>query len=247
MQIIGGAVLLQNGNGSGMGVIRAPTVIPPLTSGDANVSLGTTVEWSSNTWLYIAEGQANVRSATYDTVNYDTNNMVYQLCYAHRSIRLPVSSGAVTASGGGARWSTIVRQGGSNTVRLYGAVANVNANLSDFKSNTDTQLSGNYNANYIANTLFAGDVTTQFTVPANRFFLIGVFGGPYYKNYRKTANNYTAVNAGNAIVTVLNKVYVGPWPTGATSGIPRQIGGNTSNYNVLDGNILLAAFKFEVV
>lgn len=243
MQIIGGAILLE----TGANVIRQAVVPITPTSGDPNVSLGTTVNWSSNTWLYIAEGQANVRGAPFDTVNYDTNNMVYQLCYAHRSIRLPVSSGPVTASGGGARWSTIVRQSGTNTVRLYGAVANVNANLSDFKSNTDTQLSGNYNANYVTNTLFAGDVTTQFTVPANRFFLIGIFGGPYYKNYRKTANNYTAVNAGNAIVTVLNKVYVGPWPTGATSGIPRQIGGNTSNYNFLDSNILLAAFKFEIV
>lgn len=243
MQIIGGAILL----GTGANVIRQAIVPVIPTSGDPNVSLGTTVEWSSNTWLYIAEGQANVRSAQYDTINYDTNNMVYQLCYAHRSIRLPVSSGAVTASGGGARWSTIVRQSGTNTVKLYGAVANVNANLSDFKSNTDTQLSGNYSANYIANTLFAGEVSTQFTVPANRFFLIGIQGGPYYKNYRKTANNYTAVNAGNSIVTILNKVYAGPWPTGATSGIPIQIGGNTSNYNFLNGNILLAAFKFEVV
>lgn len=243
MQVIGGAILL----GTGVNVVKQTAVAIVPTSGDPNVSLGTTVNWTSNTWLYIAEGQANVRSPQYDTINYDTNNMVYQLCYAHRSIRLPVSSGPVTASGGGARWSTIVRQGGTNTVRLFGAVANVNANLSDFKSNTDTQLSGNYTANYATNTLFAGDVTTQFTVPANRFFLIGIQGGPYYKNYRKTANNYTAVNAGNAIVTVLNKVYVGPWPTGATSGIPRQIGGNTSNYNVLDSNILLAAFKFEVV
>lgn len=247
MQIIGGAVLLGDNNGAGMRVIRQPSVLPPLVSGDANVSLGTTVQWTSNTWLYLAEGQANVRSAPFDTVNYDTNNMVWQLFYAHQSIRLPVSSGTVSATGGGARMSSIVRQSGSNNPFFYGAVSGPGANLSDFKSNTDISITAQINLTYTANTLWQGNVTNQLTVPANRFFMLGFAGGPYYRNFKRTANNYTAVNGNTAIFTVVNQAYAAAWPSGPLRGIPTQLNGNTASYYSLSGNILLAAVKFEVV
>ena len=246
MQIIGGMILLDEGGGTGMIVTPRSTGPSVPISGDANVSLGTTVNWTSNTWLYLAEGQANVRSSPFD-FGFDTNNMVWQLFYAHRSIRLPVSSGPVTASGGGARWSSIVRQSGSNSPQLYGAIAGADANLTDFKSNTDTALSGILSIAYLANTLWQGNVTTQFTVPANRFFLLGFVGGPFYRNYKRTANNYTAVNAGNAIVTVINRAYTAGWPSGPVRGIPTNLSGNVSGYTTLNGNIFLAAVKFEIV
>lgn len=243
MQAIGGMVI----DG---GIVFATPPIPGPTgpiSGDATVNLGTTVNWSSNTWLYLAEGQANVRSASFDTVNYDTNNMVWQLFYAHRSIRLPVSSGPVSATGGGARYSSITRQGGSNSPMLYGAIAGSGATLTDFKNNTDTVISSVVSISYTANTLWQGNVTTQFTVPANRFFMLGFLGGPYYRNYKRAANNYTAVNSGNAIVTVINQAYTAGWPSGPGRGIPTQIGGNVASYMSLASNILLAAVKFEIV
>lgn len=245
MQIIGGAVLL--GNGTGMRSIRASSPISPLVSGDANVSLGTTVQWTSNTWLYLAEGQANVRSVPFDTVNYDTNNMLWQMFYAHQSIRLPISSGPVSASGGGARWSSIVRQNGGNSPQLYGAIAGADANLADFKSNIDTALSTVVSITYTANALWQGNVTTQFTVPANRFFMLGFLGGPYYRNFKRTANNYTAVNGNVAIVTVINQAYIAGWPSGPGRGVPTQLKGNTAGYMSLASNIFLSAVKFEVV
>lgn len=239
MQAQGGMII-----DGGMIVLTPSSEIVPV-SGSANVTLGTTVEWASNTWLYIAEGRANASLSS--EYAFDTNNMVWQLFYAHRSIRLPVSSGAVSPTGGGARWSTIVRQSGTNNPQLYGAIANVDANLSEFKSNTDTALSGVLSINYTANTLWQGNISTALTIPANRFFLLGVTGGPYYKDYRRTANNYTAVSGGNAIVTVINTAYTAGWPSGPARGVPTAIGGNTSGYTKLTGNILLAAFKFEIV
>lgn len=230
-----------------MRVAGRPYVVPPLLSGDANVSLGTTVQWTSNTWLYLAEGQANVRSIPYDTVNYDTNNMVWQLFYAHQSIRLPVSSGTISATGGGARMSSIVRQSGTNSPYFYGAVSGADANLSDFKSNTDISMTAVVSITYAANTLWQGNVTNQLVVPANRFFMLGFGGGPYYRNFRRTANNYTAVNGNTAIFTVINQAYAAGWPSGPVRGIPTQLKGNTASYYSLSGNILLAAVKFEVV
>lgn len=240
MQIIGGAILL----GDGAAVTKQVVVPVAPVVGDPNVTLGTTVSWSSNTFLYLAEGQANVTAQDY---TLDTNNIVWQLFYAHKSIRLPVSRGSISASGGGARWSTIVKQNNNNTVFLYGALGGADATRTNFKSNTDTLLSTSTSFQYVANVLYQGNITTAFTVPENNYFMLGFTGGPFWKNYRRTANNYTAVSGGNAIVTVINDVYSGGWPTGPGRGIPTQLGGNTSNFTKLTGNILLAAVKFEIV
>ena len=242
MQITGGLSIV------GGTTITNPVVILSLLSGDANVSIGTTVEWSSNTWLYLAEGQSNVAAQDYTT---DTNNIVWQLFYAHKSIKLPVSQGNVDyVGGGGARWSTITRENGANEITLYGAIGGEGANKTNFKSNTDTVIA---TANYLvypqanAAALYPGNITTQFVVPENRFFMLGFSSGPFYKNYRRTANNYTAVNGGMPIFTVLNEVYSGNWPTGPIRGIPNLFGGNTTNFTKLTSNILLSAVKFEVV
>lgn len=241
MQISNGTLIIQGG---GMNIIPA-TIAPGVVSGDPSVNIGTTVNWTSNTWLYIAGGQANVTAQDYI---FDTNNMVWQLCYAHQSIRLPISNGAVTPTGGGARWSTIVRQNGTNTPWIYGAIGGSGATRTNFKSNTDTVLSPlGPSISYSANTLYAGRIDTSFTVPANRFFLIGVTGGPFYKNYRRTANNYTAVYGGNAIITIINEAYTAGWPSGPGRGVPTLLGGNTSSYTRLSSNIMLAAIKFEIV
>ena len=227
-------------NMTGGYIIDAPpsTITGPV-SGDPNLSLGNTVDWTSNTFLYIAEGQSNVTAQDF---RYDTNNMVWQLFYAHRSIRLPVGAGNA-----GFRWSTITRQSGSNTVGLNAVASSVNNTKGNFNSNVETIVSVIRSFSYAANTLYQGNVQQQFVVPANRYFLLGFIGGPFYKNYRRTSNNYTAVYLGNAIVTAIPEVYSAPWPSGPTRGVPTQIGGNTTSYLKFESNILLSAIRFEVV
>jgi len=231
---------------SGVNMTGGYQIVPPTlqyppgpVSGDPTLSLGTTVDWTSNTFLYIAEGQSNVTAQDYRS---DTNNMVWQLFYAHRSIRLPVGSGNP-----GFRFSTITRQGGTNTIGLNGVASSSNNTKGNFNSNVETIISTFRSFQYTANTLYQGNVQQQFTVPANRYFLLGFTGGPFYKNYRRTANNYTAVYLGNAIVTAIPEVYSAPWPTGPVRGIPSQLGGNTSSYLKFESNILLSAIRFEVV
>lgn len=234
MQIIGGAVLLGNGAAVTKQVVLAGPAVP--VSGDPNVTLGTQVEWASNTYFYLAN--TTTVGISGPDHQYDTNNMMYQLFYAHRSIRLPVGSN---------RWGFTPRSSGSNTVRLLAIVAANTNNRTNWAPNTETTITSATSWNYVANTFQQERITTQITIPANRYFLIGQDGGPYYKNYRRTANNITAVSGGNAIVTAINEVYVGPWPSGPNSGVPNQLGGPTASYIKFSGNLAYTGFKFEIV
>ncbi len=235
MQIIGGAILLGDGAAVTKQVVVPVAPVGPV-SGDPNVTLGTTVNWTSNTYFYTAN--ATTIGISGGDHQYDTNNMAYQLFYAHRQIRLPVGSN---------RYGSVSRSGGSNSVRLLAIVAPNANNRNNWAPNTETVISSTQSWNYVANTLYQAPITTQITIPANRYFLLGQDGGPYYKNYRKTANNITAVNAGNAIVTAINEVYVGPWPSGPNAGVPNQLGGPTASYLKFSGNLFYSAFKFEIV
>ena len=231
MQIIGGAVLL----GTGASVTKQVIPDPILVSGDSALSLGNTVSWSSNTYFYTA-GYDKLSGSD---IQYDTNNMVWQLFYANRSIRLPVGS---------QKWGPIPRSGGSNGQRLRAIVAPNNNDKTNWGSNVETQLYNIASVNYTANTLYENPITTQLTVPANRYFLLGIDQGPYYKNYkRNAANSITAVSDGTAVVTVLNEVYIGPWPSGPNSGVPNQLGGNAAGYLRFTSNLYYSAFKFEIV
>lgn len=232
MQITGGFELR-----GGMVLTKPPPISGIPVSGDANLTLGLTVEWSSNTYFYTA-GTSTIGISGGD-YQYDTNNMVWQLFYAHRQIRIPVGSN---------RWGPIPRQGGSNSFRLRGIISPGTNNKNSWGSNVETTIGDTGSVvNYSANTLYQTSTTTAITIPANRYFLLGIVNGPFYKNYRKTANNITAVNGGNAVVTVLNEVYVGPWPSGPTGGIPNQLTGNTSGYLKFTSNIYYSGIKFEIV
>jgi hypothetical protein len=223
-------------------VISGGVVILPrdpslnVISGDPALALGTQVAWTSNTYFYTA-GASTIGISGGDH-QYDTNNMVWQVFYAHQEIRLPVGSN---------RWGPISRTGGANAVELQGIVAPNTNNKTNWAPNVETRVRNTVSINYAPNVLNENSITTQITIPANRYFLLGISNGPFYKNYRKTANNITAVNGGNPVFTVLNEVYVGPWPTGPLSGIPNQLGGNAASYFKFAGNLYYSAFKFEVV
>lgn len=207
-------------------------------SGDPNLTLGIQAAWTSNTYFYSANAQTVQSGSGISDHTYDTNNMLWQVFYAHRQIRLPVGSN---------RWGVLSRQNGTNSFDLYVAVSSENNTLGKFNSNVDVLIGDNLgNQNYTGNTLFQSPITTQVTIPANRYFLLGITGGPFYKNYRRTANNITAVNNSNAIVTAVNKVYVATWPSGPTRGIPTQLGGNVTSYLEFNSNIYYSAFKFEI-
>lgn len=208
-------------------------------SGDATLTLGTLVDWTSNTYFYTANATRVQSGSGIPDHTYDTNNMVWQLFYAHKQIRLPVGSN---------RWGALARQNGTNTLTLRVIVAPNDNDKNNWSPNVETRIGDTIpSANYLANTLYQVSTLASVTIPANRYFLLGMVNGPFYRNYRRSANNFTAVNNGNAIVTVLNEVYVGPWPSGPLSGIPSQLGGNVTTYLKFASNLYYSAFKFEIV
>jgi hypothetical protein len=219
--------------GSGLSITPVPTPTGVI-SGDVNLSLGTQVAWTSNTYFYTANS-STVRGSDFV---YDTNNMVWQVFYAHKQIRLFT---------GANRWGPIPRSSGSNTIALYQASSTATNTKSSFNSNVDVALSAAISASYSANTLYQAATQTAVTIPAKRYFLLGITGGPFYRSFLRTANNITAVFGGEAVVTALNEVYVGPWPSGPGRGIPTLLGGNTASYVRYTSNIYYSAFKFEIV
>lgn len=204
-------------------------------SGDPALPLGVTEEWTSNTYMNMGLGLQTIQGSDYTN---DTNNMLWLVFYAHQQVRLPVGSN---------RFGAMSRISGSNTFDYYGAISSAENTKSNFSSNVDILIGDNNSSNYTANVIFQTPVTTAFIVPAKRYFLIGITGGPYYKNYRKTANNYTVVSGGNAIITALNEYYYPGWPSGPTRGIPTLLGGNTAGYTKVTGNLHVASYKFEIV
>lgn len=214
-----------------------------VVSGDTNLSLGDEVAWSSNTYWDTWTSQT---SATSDlpftggpnTVNtgYGSNNLAWCLFYAHKSVRLSADSIS--------RWGYVPNNTGSNTVSLRYAVSTVNNTVGSFGA--DSIISTALSNSYTAATLFQRVINTTTTIPANRYFLLGINGGPFRKQFRSLANNRTAVANGEAVVTTLNKFYWGGWPTGPTSGIPSQLGG-AATFTEVSGYVPLMSFKFVVV
>lgn len=226
--INGGVVFLSNVN---------PSAGPVYVSGDPALPLGVIESWTSNTYMNIGLG---VQTAQGNDYTSDTLYTVWQVFYAHQSVRLPVGSN---------RWGALSRSTGTNSIDLYAAVSSLENTKSNFSSNVELLIGDNTGSqSYSSNILYQSAITSAITIPAKRYFILGIAGGPYYRNYRKTANNYTVVNGGNAIITALNEVYWPGWLSNpATRGIPANIGGNVGNYVKLTGNIHVSSYKFEIV
>jgi len=229
MEITAGFIL-----SGGMTIIPRPAPLT-TTSGDPALALGDQINWSSNTYFYTA-GSPTLAGSDHQ---YDTNNMVWQLFYAHRQISIPV---------GANRYGPIPRQGGNNTVGMRAIVSPTENDRDDWGSNVTTITGTATSITYTGNVLYQLPTSTAITIPAKRYFLLGILGGPFYRNYKKTANNITAINGSNAIVTAVNQVYAGIWPGGTNPGVPIQAGGNVAGtYISLTSNLYYSAFKFEIV
>lgn len=222
---------------------RGSVIVAGPVSGDPNLSLGTEVSWSSNTYFDTWTSQTSSTSDLGFTggpntvgTGYGSNNLAWCLFYAHKSVRL--SADSVN------RWGYVPFNTGSNSVSLRYAVSTVDNTLGSFGS--DTQIASAVSNNYTAATLFPRTITTTTTIPANRYFLLGINGGPFRKVFRSLASNRTAIVNNEPVVTTLNRFYWGGWVNGPTSGIPTQLGGS-STFTEVSGHVFLLSFRFVVV
>lgn len=159
--------------------------------------------------------------------------MCYQLCFAWQPLTIFNNASTVGIN---------TYQAGTNTWTWYKSVATAPYQLGALPAETAFTASGG--GSYTAGGFTQSTVTSQVSIPANTYFLIGVSGGPYYRSFYQIGANRTATIGGNPYVTVINRVFYGSWATGPASGIPNQIGGATSGYTDLSGYSMVVSVKF---
>jgi hypothetical protein len=203
-------------------------------SGDPALSLGTEVAWTSGTYFDTWTSQSGV--TTEDAPgNPFTNNLCWQMFYAH----VPLKISATTQRAGVA---TMIN--GSNTIRIRAAITSVNNTQSGFGSEAQY---ANQSFSYTAGGFNQLAFTSQLNIPGNRYFLLGVVAGPFYRTFKTLTANRTAVVGGTtAVVTSINKVWWGAWPSGPTTGVPTQLGGS-STFTEWTNIAPVTSFKFETV
>jgi hypothetical protein len=198
----------------------------------AGPDLGTTVPWTSGTYFNSWTSQSGV---TTSDLAYNTNNLVWQLLYAWQAITIPVLNPA---------WGIATTANGSNASNLRYSLSSVDATIGSFGA--DAQIGTNNLGSYTAGGFFEGRVTSSRSIPANRYFLLGITGGPFYRSFRTLAANRTATVSGNPVFTVINRFWWPGWPTGPTTGVPTQLGGSTSGYTEQSGYMPVTSFIFTV-
>lgn len=199
--------------------------VSPAFASDPNLSLGTSVAWTSNT---IFDTWTSSSSATTDGTPIVNN--IWQMFYAHRALR-------ITSGTSGARIGTY--QSGSNSWTWALALSGTNNTQSDFGSATNIAAQS---ASYVSDGTYVTNYSTTINIPRFRYFLIGRIFGPFYFAARNLADNRTATIGGVPYVTVINKL----WRGSSTSfSIPSQLGGSAT-YTEVTGTSQVAGFRFDI-
>jgi hypothetical protein len=91
------------------------------------------------------------------------------------------------------------------------------------------------------------DISNNITIPEKTYFMIGCYGGPYYRAVKSLSDNRTAMVSGQPFVTAINKVCLGNWPSGgtSTSTLPSQLGGSDNGYTLYDGHSHVHSVTFN--
>lgn len=203
---------------------------PEIISSGSSIELGTTVSWADNTYFDSYTSQSGV--TTSDGSN--TNNLCWQLYYAHQALTIPAD--------GVNRVGINTYIGGSNTVNWRYAISQSDDTLGNFGS--DAQFA-NQSFSYTAGGFNEQAADSSVSIPANRYFLIGVVSGPFYRATKILADNRTAYIGTTPYVTVFNTFYQGGWPTGPTTGIPTDLGG-ASSFTKFTDRVSVTSIKFKL-
>lgn len=176
---------------------------------------GTNVVYTTGTFFDAFTSQAGITN----TDAFNTNNGCWQLYYSHQEININSGTGNIGLN---------PHTSGSNSWTWYYAISNSVNTIGDWGS--VQQLSASRSGSYVGGVLTLSNINTNVTIPANRYFLIGNSGGPFYRTVKSLGENRTANVSGSPFVTAINKVCLGNWPSGGTTGIPSQFGGATGGY-----------------
>lgn len=203
-----------------------PSPIPP----NPDPFNGTVVAWTDNTYFDSYTSQSGV--TTTDGTN--TNNLCWQLYYAHQAVTIPAD--AVNRVGIG------TTNNGSNTISWRVSISTVNDTLGSFAA--DTQFA-TQSFSYSTGGFNQQSADTAVSIPANRYFLIGVVNGPFYRATKLLANSRTAYIGSTPYVTVFNTFYQSAWPSGPTTGIPIDLGG-AATFTKHTDRVSVTSVKFKI-
>ena len=196
----------------------------------AGPATGTSVAWTNDTYFDMYTSQSGVMTSD----KADTNNLIWQMYYSNAPLSIPADSAL--------RVGLNTYANGTNSWTWRIAISTVNDTIGSF--GTDTQFaSGSYS--YSAGGFYQSAVTTAVTIPANRYFLIGVTGGPYYRSFKALGANRSAQIGGATYVTAINTMYYSTHGTGPTSGIPIELGGSTVGFTTYSGFVPVMSIRFK--
>jgi hypothetical protein len=224
--------------GTGITIETGITVSSEFTGPES----GTLVPYTSGTYFDSWTSQSGVTTSDFPTANtagasssYNTNNLSWQLLYAWQAITIPLQS---------PQYGVATTVAGSNSATLRYSLSSADYTIGGFGA--DTQIGTNISGSYTAGGFFTGQATSTRSIPANRYFLLGITGGPFYRSFKILSANRTATIGGSPVFTVINKFWWPGWPTGPTSGIPTQLGGATAGYTEQTGYVPVTSFIFTV-
>lgn len=192
---------------------------------------GTAVAWTNDTYFDMYSSQSGVLSS--DQAN--TSSLVWQVFFANAPLTIPAD--------GVNRYGWQAYGNGSNAVNYRIAISSVDNTLGSFAA--DTQISSAATTSYSAGVFKEQVGTASVTIPAKRYFLIGIVGGPFTRTIKSLAANRTAQVGGVNYVTALNTVYFASHASSITTGIPSAIGGNVSGFSTLNGYASVMSIKFK--
>lgn len=221
-----GNTVIDNPNEGGLVIGRPWISAPPAPA----FEFGTAVAWTDDTYFDSFTSQSGVT----DTDGTATNNLCWQLYFAHEALTIPADE---VNRVGINTW-----RGGNNTINWRYAISTIDDTLGSFAA--DAQFA-NQSFSYTAGGFNEQRADTAVTIPANRYFLIGVAGGPFFRATKLLADNRTAYIGGTPYVTVFNTFYQSGWPGGPTTGIPTQLGG-ASTFTEHTDRVSVTSIKFKV-
>lgn len=208
--------------------IQSLSAIP--TANAAGPSTGTAVTWTNDTFFNAYTSQSGVTTSDKNP----TNSLVWQPFYSHAPLTIPAD--------GVSRLGINTYQSGSNTVTYRIAISTADDTPGSFGAE---QQFSSQSFSYSAGGFNQQTVSTGVTIPANRYFLIGVYNGPYYRAIKSLAANRTAQISGVNYVTALNTVFYVPHGSSVYSGIPIDLGGSSSSFTTYTGFVSVISVKFK--
>ncbi len=211
-------------------VIVASALLPHQKASATMPSTGTSVSWTNDTYFNSFTSQSNVLNSDLT----DTNSLVWQLFYAHAPLSLPVD--------GVLRVGINTYQSGNNTVQWRVAISSSENTIGNF--GLDSQFAqGSYS--YSTGGFNQATIATAVSIPARRYFLIGVNAGPYYRSFKQLASNRSAqINSLN-YVTALNTIYYASHASSVNSGVPVALGGASNSFTTYSGYVPVISIKFK--